>query len=256
MWAATGDVRYGYVVAEAGVAAVLWWLARRRWQRPVAELLPLLFLYHPRGLFVLEQTWTEPLILLFFALFLLQYERGKRAWAAAAYGCMLSLKLYLLYFVFHWLLVERNWRRLLLGSAIATITVLPFLLLDWRSFLAGVLYVVKGPFRLDSLTIFGYLAPVLGLYPPKIWTVGVGAVVAAALLPLLKKMPPLRGYLFAVTITMFAMFLFGSQDSATTTISYPDCCLSCWPLGAGRKVKQHLFWRMAFATRRPTRSRR
>jgi hypothetical protein len=209
--AVTGDVRYGYVVAEAGIAAALWWLARRRWPRPVAELLPLLFLYHPRSLFVLEQSWTEPLILLFFALFLFQYERGRRTWAAAAYGYMLSLKLYLLYFVFHWLFVERNWRRLLLGSAIATITVLPFLLLDWRSFLAGTLFVVNTRFRLDSLTIFGYLAPALGLYPPKIWTVGVGAVFAAALLPPLRKMPPLRGYLFAVTITMFAMFVFGSQ---------------------------------------------
>ena len=39
----------------------------------------------------------------------------------------------------------------------------------------------------------------------------MGAVIAAALLPPLRKMPPLRGYLFAVTITMFVIFVFGSQ---------------------------------------------
>src|SRR5262249_365127 len=67
-YAAFGDVRYGYVVAEAVCVGVLWWLGRHTGQRVVAELVVLLFLFHPRGLFVLEQAWTEPLIAMMLAL--------------------------------------------------------------------------------------------------------------------------------------------------------------------------------------------
>ena len=212
VWAVTGDIRYGYVLAEAGIIAILWRLARRRCERSVAELLPLLLLYHPRGLFVIEQAWAESLILFFFAVWLLLYQRGNRAWASTAYGYMLGLKAYLFFFLFQWLFVERNWRYLLLGIIVAVMTVLPFLLLDWRSFVAeGVLRTLQSGFRADSLTIFGFLAPVLGIEPPKLWSVGVGAVLALMLVLPLRKMPPLRGYLFATTTTTFGMFLFGSQ---------------------------------------------
>ena len=211
-YAVTGDIRYAYVLAEAAVVAILWWLARRRWERSVAELLPLLFLYRPRDLFVIEQAWGEPLILLFFALSLLLYERGKRVWASAAYGYLLSLKLYLLCFLFQWLFVERNWRRLLLGIVVTAATVFPFLLVDWKSFVGeGIVWQLRTGFRSDSLTIFGFLAPALGIKPPNLWSVGVGALLALILILPLRKMPPLRGYLFATTTTMFGMFLFGSQ---------------------------------------------
>jgi len=209
----TGDVRYGYVLAELVVALVLWRLSRRRWGDSTAQLIALLFLYNPRSLFVLEQSWVDPLILMFFALFLLLRERGKPTAASIAYGYMLFLKQHMLFAFFQWFILERNWKRILTGLAVGFLTLLPFAIWDWRGLLQnGILFTVRVPFRADSLTIFSLLARFGVPQPSYSWAVPIGAVIMLLTFIPQRKIDPLRGYLFSVTITMFGMFMILSTS--------------------------------------------
>jgi hypothetical protein len=207
-----GDVRYACVFAEAVVALSFWLLAKRRWDPTVAELIVLLFLYQPRGLLVVELAWTDPLNLLLFSLFLLAYDNRKEKTAAAVFGFFLSLKQYLVFFLLHWFLIEKRWSMILLALTAGALTVLPFAIADPSSVITqGLLLNLRTPFRTDSLTIFGLLSPATGIVPPKAWSLIVGLLISAILVVPSRKIPGIRGYLFAVTITMFGVFLFGSQ---------------------------------------------
>jgi len=208
---AFGDVRYVSVAAELLVALVLYLLVRKQWPQETAQLLPLLFLFHPRGLFVVEQAWTETMLLAAFALFMLLQFQGRRTAAAAIYGYFLSLKQYLLFFVLHWFLVERNIWRLLLGISVAAATVVPFALWDFESFWEqGVLFnFTRTGFREDSLSISSALYPLIGPISKSL-SVIVGALASAATFRAVRN-EGLAGYSWAVTITTYAMFFFGSQ---------------------------------------------
>jgi len=211
-YALTGDFRYGCIVAEAVVAFALYSVAGPGPGRRVAMLAVLLFLFHPRGLFVIEQGWTEPFIAGGFALFLwLRERRPASLGPAAAYGYMLSLKQYLVYFVLHLFMIERRGKALAVATGAVLLTCLPFLVWDPSSFYTyAVKFQLETPFRPDGLTIVSLLHRLFGFTAGK-WLAGlVGFAVALytyrRLLPL-----GLLGYLFAVTLTTFSIFLFGSQ---------------------------------------------
>lgn len=210
-YALFGDVRYALIMALWVFLGTLWLLSAGL---PLAErqLLLLLALAQPRLLFVIEQAWTEPFILAAFGLMLLAHQRGWRLRSALAYGAMLSLKQYVLFFAFHWLILERRWTFLAAGVALAGLTLLPFVLWDpLRLWSEGVLFQLQTGFRSDSLTIASVFYREFGLEAPKWWTVVVGAVAAVAGPYALRSLEPLSRYLFSVTITTFALFLFGSQ---------------------------------------------
>ena len=208
----TQDVRYAHIVAELVAAFALWRLSRRRWSDSTAELMTLLFLYGTRSLFVIEQSWVDPLILMFFALFLLLRDEHRDMLAAVAYGYMIFLKQYLVFALFQWFIVERRWKRILAGVAVGLLTLLPFALADLRALLFnGVFFNVLIPFREDSLTVFSFLSQTWGLQPPFGLTVVVGAVIAIATAIPQRRIRPIRGYLFAITLTTFGMFLFGTS---------------------------------------------
>lgn len=206
-----GDARYTYVACEFVIAFALWTLARRRMSQHATELLVLLFLYHPRNLFILEQAWTEPLILFCFALVLLFRERGRDAYAAASYGYMISLKQYLIYFVLHWLMIERRRRFLALGMGVTMLTFMPFVFVDGPGFWhATVSPFLEAGFRRDSLSISAALYHGFGASIKALSGSVVGALAATLTFFAFRKLPIPQGYLFAVIITTFSMFLFGN----------------------------------------------
>lgn len=208
---AFGDVRYFSVAADLIVALVLNRIVRKRWSHESAALIPLLFLFHPCGLFVVEQAWTEPILLATFAVFILLQVEGRSTAAAAVYGYFLSLKQYLLFFILYWFIVERNIWRLLLGVGVAAATAVPFVLWDFDSFWeqAILFNFTKTGFREDSLSITSALYPLIGPVKKSL-SVTVGAVVSLWTFWAMRN-KGLSGYCSAVTISTFAMFVFGSQ---------------------------------------------
>jgi len=208
----TGDIRYGCIAAEAIVAVALYRTARPAPGRLAPMLVVLLFLFHPRGLYVIEQAWTEPFIAGAFALFLWLRDRTPASlWPAAAYGYMLSLKQYLVYFVLHLFMIERRPKALAAAAATGFLTLVPFLVWNPASlFTYGVMFQLETPFRPDGLTVVALLYRLFGFTAGK-WLaalVGLGVGVYTYWRFIALGLP---GYLLAVTLTTYAIFLFGSQ---------------------------------------------
>lgn len=207
----TGDARFASVLAEMFFVFFLWRIAPKA-PKTIAELLVLLFLAHPRGLFILEQSWTEPLLLAFFGWFLILEFSGRRSTAAAVFGFLIALKQYLVIFALQLLLIERKLYRLLLVAVVALLTLLPFAVIDmealWRN---GIAFQLHTPFRADALTVGSFLYRTTGIVPAK-WLGLIVALIAAAITAAtLRELPRMTRYLSAVTITMYATFLFGGQ---------------------------------------------
>jgi len=211
----TGDVRYGLVFAMTGTALLLWLIARRRLGDRSAELLTLLFLYHPRGIFVLDHSFTETILIAPLTLFVFLMVYRRLIWLAAlAFGFFVSLKTYLFFLPLPWLMVERRPRYLALGALGAIAPMIPFLATDFVGTIRnGFLFVMlNAPYRPDSLTVmsliheaFGYRVSVFGL------SLVVGGLATALATWFFRRRISLTGFLYVIAIIMMSIFLLGGQ---------------------------------------------
>ena len=213
-WRLTGDIRYAHIAAELLVVAALWALARRR-DADAAALLPLLFLFHPRGLFVIEQAWNEPLLAGALAAVVWLAARGGRpVREAVACGIFLSLKQYLIFFAALYLVMLRRWRALPLVAGTVVATWLPFLMWDAPSAVEnGLLFQFRTPFRADGLTVMAALHRWLGWAPSK-WPAIAAGLLVAALAGWALRGRGVAGWLHAGLLATLAAFLCGSQAFA------------------------------------------
>jgi hypothetical protein len=169
-------------------------------------------LFHPRGLYVLEQAWGEPLALPLLSGFVLAFIHGKTKTAAILLGLLCALKQYFILYLPALALLQGAWRVSLPLSTLAfASTYLPFIIFSregmWN---ALVLHHLRNPFRPDSLSIPAFLSSAKILLPT--W---IGPVVALASFWLLRIVS--RGVaelLLASSLTFFAFFLFGRQAFA------------------------------------------
>ncbi len=206
-----GDIRYAYVAFEAVAIAALYALAAPT-RRGAAGLLVLLFLFHPRGLFEIEQAWNEPLLVGAAAVFLwLAATRPASRWLPVAFGFFLSLKQYLVFFALLFLAPRARWRLLPVVTAVIAVTWLPFLLWDAAAAIDnGLLFQFSTPFRVDGLTFSTLLYRWFGWMPTKWVAIGVGAVVASVTAAKFRD-GSTASWLYASLLTTLAVFLTGSQ---------------------------------------------
>jgi hypothetical protein len=205
----TGDYRYAELAAWVAGAAFI------GYARPsvLAKLAAALLLTQPRGFFVLEQGWTEPIAVLMLAVTVFGMSR-KKAVAAWAGGLLVVTKQYLA------LAVPLLWRyavrrqgsgRFLARAGIAAALVtLPFLLWHPRAFVDSVVLVqTREPLRIDSLSYLSWAAR-HGLGGGSfIWAVAAGSVALAAGALLTPNTP--AGFALSLALSSFAAFAFGSK---------------------------------------------
>lgn len=205
-----GDYRYselGFLIASAALIGY----ARRHL---MARLAAVLLLTTPRGFFVLEQGWTEPISIFTVALttFLLMEGPMRASWAA---GLMLSAKQYLPFTglaVLRSVLLDRPraGRIILIAGLTGAATVLPFALWHPNSFMRSVVWLqTLEPFRTDALS-FLIWADRSG-YGRGNFLWAVGAAVVAAVISLFTTRNTPSGFAASASITMFAMFALGSK---------------------------------------------
>jgi len=212
---ALGDPRWSQLAALALTATLLIVIARRR-GRPagdVLELVAVLFLFHPRGFFLLEMSWTEPFLAL--AAVALFVAVASRRWVATALAAFVSMKQYAFLGVpallGSGLVTLRQTRR---AAALALAVAAPFVLWNPAAFWRGV---VSWQFRLDlrsdALTVPAwllqstgrtYLSEVLGL---------LAALLAVALTTLAVRRRPQQPDAVALgtAVVFLALFLFHKQ---------------------------------------------
>jgi uncharacterized membrane protein len=158
-----GDVRYALL---ASMLALAWMLAKLG-GGVAGELAGLFVLFQPRTLFVLEQSWTEPLVLALFALALLASVRWKSAvLAGIAIGLVVASKQYspvLVVPLAFGLPGEMRRKAILIAAALAAAVLLPFALWDFQGFVRGVVRMqLVQPFRPDGLSLLSLWARLTG----------------------------------------------------------------------------------------------
>ena len=218
-WLLFRDVRTVWVIFDVLAALLMYALARRcnpgeKGER-LCQLLPLTFLFLPRSLLVIEQSWTEPLVVVSLAAFALAAESGRwPALTGALLGLWLGSKQYVALAI-PMLLKLRRWRAAtwICAIAVGLALVLPFAIWDFRAMMENVLYFfLKSDARGDALSLYGF-AVALGVPPSAGW---IGAVVACLWIGALAwftwKMPrTLAGMLFAAAGMWIFFFLLGKQ---------------------------------------------
>jgi hypothetical protein len=205
-----GDYRYselGFLIA----AAALIGYSRRHM---AARLAAVLLLTTPRGFFVIEQGWTEPITIFMLALvtFLLMEGPLRASWAI---GLMLATKQYMPF------IGLASLRSVFLDRRRATVTLfvivlvgaaatLPFALWHVNSFMRSVVWLqTLEPFRGDSLSYLIWAARSGWGQGSYVWAIGAASVAAVVSVFTTRNSP--SGFATSAAITMFAMFAFGSK---------------------------------------------
>jgi hypothetical protein len=213
-FAATGDHRTAQLVAFVVAAACLVALRPDR----LGALAAAAFLFTPRGLFVLEQGWTEPFGVALLGLVLVAAVRGPRLlWLAL--GALIAWKQYTVVLLpltvlllprpFSW----KAWARLVVPALLVALALsLPLALWDARGFFRSVVWLqTVQPFRADALSFPSALVA-LGYTPPAVVPTLLVLTALAIAVVLFRASRTPQGFAMAATLVLGVFFAFNKQS--------------------------------------------
>jgi uncharacterized membrane protein len=180
-------------------------------------LAAMLFLLTPRVLYVIEQSWTEPVFALMFALVMFCALRWRRA-LPYALGLFFATKQYsVLTLPFVGFLTARDeenaaaMRLVAKAAAVAAAITVPFAVWDPRGFWRSVVqFQFMQPMRRDALSYLVWLHERLPNAPWLMWTPFVAFAVVTALLLWRSPRSPAH-FAAAVTLSSLVFFAFSKQ---------------------------------------------
>jgi hypothetical protein len=211
-FAITRETRWAQLAAILAGGALLRRLTRRATGHAVlADLLMACLLFHPRGLFVLEQAWGEPLALPFLGAFALAATAKRWRLAAVMLGLLCALKQHFLMYLPALALVPGigvSGVAIALGTLVATYAPYAQSTASLRDLWANlVVHHLGNPFRPDSLSLPGMLSSA-GIALPA----GLGFASAAASLGVLGWIPRALGpLLLASSLSFLLFYVLGRQ---------------------------------------------
>jgi hypothetical protein len=206
-----GDYRYAELAALLLGAALIGYVRPSVHSRLAAALL----LTTPRGFFVLEQGWTEPIGVLMTALvvFFMVRRPAVVPWAS---GLLAVTKQY--YFLAGPLLLKYAWSRgwrgipafVLTASFAGAAVTLPLALWHPNRFLEAVILLqAREPFRQDSLSLLSWASHQGWGSGTYLWALGAAGV---AMIVVLWRAPnTAAGFAASLALSLMAMFMFGSK---------------------------------------------
>jgi uncharacterized membrane protein len=239
-----GDVRYADVAALIGTAAFIGYAAANTARRSlVAPLAAILLLSTPRGLFVIEQAWTEPLTLLVFGLTLYAAVHAPRGrLLPITLGLLVATKQYMIVaFPLAWLLTQpdqrlRDWLRLMLiATASAAIVTLPFLLWNVDGFMRAVIELqFQERLRLDSLSLLSWLhySRIGTLTPERILAASGLSLVVTLIVSLWRASRTPAGFAAAIALVLLCVFV--SSKKAFCNYYFCGLGVMCASIAASR----------------------
>ncbi len=204
------DPRYIQLISELGVALLIYFILKKsHYGSKFSEMLPLIFLFNPRALFILEQAWVDPVLVflvVLFAFFLFVLERESVAFVVL--GLAIATKQYAI-FLLPFLLIGGflKLRNFLLSLGTTVVISLPFLIWNAKDFLRDVvlfnLTIQKS--RYDSLSLNTSFHNSTGSDIPKLLVVVLELL---ALFYLLRIQKRLKGSFVIFNTGVFALFTF------------------------------------------------
>jgi hypothetical protein len=220
-----GDVRYGHLAALT-IAATLIVFSRGRSAAPLAYGAVSLLLLTPRIFLVLEESWTEPVIILFLSILLFCTQRYPKLWPYAI-GLLFASKQYmpltapLALLLLPWPLKWRDiWSAAWRAAAAATVVTLPLVVWNVPAFWhSAVTLQVSQPFRPDALSFlawwvgpFNPSAPLPAHSPSVGWAFIMLAAGIGLSLWRCPRTP--AGFFSAMAMTLLLFFAFNKQAFA------------------------------------------
>lgn len=211
-----GDFRYSQLIALAAGGALIALARGGRMGLAAAAL----YMFSPRGFFVLEQGWTEPYVVALLALVVFCACRF-RAGLGVALGLLLASKQYMILALPLVALLRPpgpdgrpHWRWIaavaIPAIAVATLVTLPLALWDLPAFLHAVVALqFYQPFRADALSFLAAFAYVTGGHLPG--ACGFAAAALATLLALRRCRCTPAGFSAATAFVLFSFFAFNKQ---------------------------------------------
>ena len=203
-----GDYRWMNLIAVAVAATCIASLGRTRVSVCAAAML----LFTPRGFYIIEQGWTEPLQVMLMAATVVA---ATRRWRVMPYllGLLLVAKQYNVFLLILIPLLDRRPGTIMRALITGAIVSLPLAAWDAKSFWhSAVALQFAQPFRTDSLS-FAALAANLGLGEPPAWLAFVVASIVAGLC-LWKCHRSPASFALAVSVTYLAFFATNKQAFA------------------------------------------
>jgi hypothetical protein len=229
-----GDVRYSHLLAM-GLSAALIVLTR---PTRLAALAATFLLLMPRGLYVLELSWTEPFLVLTFSLVMFCACRWHKA-LPIALGLYLSTKQYTILTVpLLPLLISGpdKWKTVggVLVKAVVVVAVinLPFLIWDAHGFFRSLVeFQFMQSLRTDALSYLAFLHHRLNGFVPPTWMSLVPLVVV---IPLSLRRASSSPAGFAAAVTAVHLLFFAFNKLAFCNYYYFVIGTACWGIGAAR----------------------
>jgi len=182
-----------------------------------ARLAALLFISGPRRYFVLEQGWTEPLLVAFAALTMFLAQRRSR-WLPVGFAAFLGLKQYTVLFLpLTPLLVGEVRPRRSVGLVVRALLLVavvtaPFLLRDPSAFIRStVLFHLAQPFRPDSLNFSALWAWARGGPPPPTTVPTIVLIGLATVWALRRCRPTPAGFAAGGALVVLALLAWSKQ---------------------------------------------
>lgn len=208
-----GDPRWAMLIAEIGSAILVRFLRRDE----TGLIISLILITNPMTYFILEQSYTESLLLFFMMLFLVFIKRRNFFSLGIVLGILLALKQYMVVMVPLFFFLEKGlWRirEYFIPLLVFFLLVGPFLIWNFGAFVNdAIIFHFSGPSRLDGLTFYSFLNDVFEWQIPTIFgfvVVGVGSFI------FFLNRSVLTAYQFFLygALFLFSVFIFGKQAFA------------------------------------------
>lgn len=198
-----GDIRFAYIFFDILVVLLMLRMSDRK-NAEFCKVISMLYLFNPISLFVLEQSWLEPLMLgLVFLTGYLYIKNSKLI--SLSLGLLMCTKIILFPIgLLAFLLNKVNKKYVLLSFLVILVFLLPFLIFDIQNFLYDIFYTFfdksrnSAPLNL-ALTFWNLIKALLGID--------------------LYKYSELKKILFVISIFMF-VFPFFSLNFKKISLSY------------------------------------
>lgn len=221
-----GDFRYADVAAMVIGAAAIGYSGRSR----VSLLAASLLLFTARGLFVIEQGWSEPFVICWLGLTVFAATRRRNTWLPLAGLLAVKQHMVLALPFSSWLRPEGSRRDGLRDAALAVgcaaAVTLPFFVADppgfWRSV---VTLQLSEPFRIDSLSVLVPLAKAgVTFSPAMLIAIPVVALLLSGRLAWTRAPRNAAGFAAALGFVLIAIFLVSKKAFC----NYYFLVLACW----------------------------
>ncbi|OGD86149.1 hypothetical protein A2164_01565 [Candidatus Curtissbacteria bacterium RBG_13_35_7] len=214
------EPRYAHILSDIGSALIFYWLLKKTSKKESAiktqELVPLIFLYNPSSLFVIEQSWLDPVVQFFLFFFIYLYLQNKKSIIPfIVLGITLTIKETLVLIIPSLILkLNYQFKQLFFTILVCLVIILPFFFWSPKDFIQDTMTAGFNPLYntapiKHSLNFTGFSYQTFGRDLSNF--LRISAVVPISALIFIRSKRNFLGFFYSFVIFLFTVTLFFTQ---------------------------------------------